>query len=85
MLERERRIAEAQAKEPASPRTSIAKIVEGKIEAFFKDNVLLDQPFVKDDSKTIQQLLDEVGGQARGEGCRPPVRSVQAGRGAESS
>ena len=32
------------------------KIVEGKIEAFLKDNVLLDQPFVKDDSKTIQQL-----------------------------
>jgi elongation factor Ts len=37
----------------------IEKIVAGKLEAFFKDHVLLDQPFVKDDAKTIQQLLDE--------------------------
>ena len=39
----------------------IPRIVEGKLEAFFNDNVLLDQPFVKDDTKTIQSLLDEVG------------------------
>jgi elongation factor Ts len=39
----------------------IPRIVEGKIEAFFKDRVLLDQAFVKDDTKTIQALLDEVG------------------------
>jgi elongation factor Ts len=37
------------------------KIVEGKMDAFFADNVLLEQKYVKDDSKTIQQLLDEVG------------------------
>ena len=37
----------------------IDKIVEGKINAYFKEIVLLDQPFVKDDSKTVQQLLDE--------------------------
>ena len=37
------------------------RIVEGKLEAFFKDHVLLDQGFVKDDSKTIQGLLDDVG------------------------
>ena len=38
----------------------IERIVEGKLEAFYVDNVLLEQPFVKDDSKTMQQLLDEV-------------------------
>ena len=59
-LEAEQKIAEAQARESGKPDTVVPKIVEGKIEAFLKDNVLLDQPFVKDDSKTIQQYLDEV-------------------------
>ncbi len=58
-LEVERKIFEAQAKESGKPENVIVKIVEGKLEAFMKDHVLLDQPFVKDDSKTIQQLLDE--------------------------
>jgi elongation factor Ts len=61
VLEHEQRIAEAQAREAGKPDNVVPKIVEGKIEAFLKDNVLLDQPYVKDDSKTIQQYLDEVG------------------------
>ncbi|HTG48453.1 MAG TPA: translation elongation factor Ts [Actinomycetota bacterium] len=61
VLEHERKIFEAQAKESGKPDDVIPRIVEGKIEAFLKDTVLLDQPFVKDDSKTIQGLLDEVG------------------------
>jgi elongation factor Ts len=61
ILDEEQRIAEIQAKEAGKPDNVIPKIVEGKIDAFLKDNVLLDQPFVKDDSKTIQQYLDEVG------------------------
>jgi elongation factor Ts len=60
-LEHERRIFEAQAKESGKPDAVIPRIVEGKIDAFLKDHVLLDQPFVKDDTKTIQDLLDEVG------------------------
>jgi elongation factor Ts len=59
VLEAERRIAEAQAKEQSKPDHVVPRIVEGKIEAFFKDHCLLDQPFVKDDAKTVQQLLDE--------------------------
>ncbi len=59
-LESEQKIAEAQAREAGKPDNVVPKIVEGKIEAFLKDHVLLDQPFVKDDSKTIQQYLDEV-------------------------
>jgi elongation factor Ts len=61
VLDEERRVAEAQAKETGKPDHVVEKIVEGKIEAFVKDTVLLDQPFVKDDAKTIQQYLDEVG------------------------
>jgi elongation factor Ts len=57
----ERSIFEAQARELGKPDNVVANIVEGKMKAFYEQTVLLDQPFVKDDSKTIQQLLDEVG------------------------
>ena len=59
LLDSERHIFEVQAKESGKPDNVIDRIVEGKLESFFKDHVLLDQPFVKDDAKTIQQLLDE--------------------------
>ena len=59
LLDSERHIFEVQAKESGKPDNVIDRIVEGKLESFFKDHVLLDQPFVKDDTKTIQQLLDE--------------------------
>jgi elongation factor Ts len=58
-LDQERHIAEVQAKEAGKPENVVGKIVEGKVNAFLKDIVLLEQPFVKDDSKTVQQLLDE--------------------------
>ena len=58
-LEAERRIYEAQARELGKPDNVIPNIVEGKMKAFYEQTVLLDQPYVKDDSKTIQQLLDE--------------------------
>jgi elongation factor Ts len=60
VLDAERHIYEVQAKESGKPENVVPRIVEGKLEAFYKDNVLLDQKFVKDDSKTIQQLLDDV-------------------------
>ena len=56
--------------EAGKPENVVAKIVEGKIEAFFKDTVLLDQPFVKDDTKTIQQLLDETSARRPARRCR---------------
>ena len=59
-LEAERRIYEAQARELGKPDDVIPNIVEGKMRAFYEQTVLLDQPYVKDDSKTIQQLLDEM-------------------------
>ena len=55
------RYARAQAREARKPDNVLDRIVAGKVDAFYQDNVLLEQPFVKDDGKTIQQLLDEVG------------------------
>jgi FAD/FMN-containing dehydrogenase len=56
----ERRVYEGQAREQGRPDNVLDRIVTGKLEAFFKDNVLLDQMFVKDDKVTIEQLVDEV-------------------------
>jgi elongation factor Ts len=61
VVEQEEHIARVQAKESGKPDDVIDRIVDGKLKAFYEDSVLLEQPFVKDDSKTIQQLLDEVG------------------------
>ncbi|HEX7247567.1 MAG TPA: translation elongation factor Ts [Actinomycetota bacterium] len=58
-LDQERHIAEVQAKEAGKPDHIIDTIVSGKIDAYVRDIVLLEQPYVKDDSKTVQQLLDE--------------------------
>lgn len=60
VLEDERRIFEAQARELGKPDNVIPNIVEGKLKAFFEETVLLEQPYVRDDSKTIQGLLDEL-------------------------
>ena len=62
VVDSERHIFEIQAKEMGKPDNVISDIVEGKLKAFFEDNVLLDQKFVKDTSKTVQHLLDEVSG-----------------------
>jgi elongation factor Ts len=62
VLDRERHLFEIQAKDTGKPDHVQQKIVEGKIEAFYKDTVLLEQSFVKDDSRTIQQMLDETSG-----------------------
>ena len=59
IVEGESRIFEAQAKESGKPENVIPKIIEGKLEAFYKDNVLVDQAFVKDDSKTVGTMIDE--------------------------
>jgi elongation factor Ts len=60
VVQKERHIFEVQAKESGKPEHVIEKIVEGKLTAFYRESVLLEQPFVKDDSKTVQQLLDEM-------------------------
>ena len=58
-IDHESQIFAKQAQESGKPENVVDKIVEGKINSYFKEIVLLDQPFVKDDGKTVQQLLDE--------------------------
>ncbi|GAA2457957.1 translation elongation factor Ts [Streptomyces macrosporus] len=57
----ERRVAEAAAREEGKPEQALPKIVEGRVNGFFKENCLLDQPFAKDNKKTVQKVLDEAG------------------------
>ncbi|MFI9455090.1 translation elongation factor Ts [Amycolatopsis sp. NPDC052450] len=61
IVENERRVAEATAREEGKPEQAMPKIIEGKVNAYYKDNVLLEQPSVKDNKKTVKALLDEAG------------------------
>jgi elongation factor Ts len=60
-VESERRIAEEIAREEGKPEQALPKIVEGRVNGFFKDVVLLDQAYVRDNKKTVKQVLDEAG------------------------
>ena len=65
-VENERRVAEATAKEEGKPEAALPKIVEGRVNGFFKENVLLEQPFAKDAKKTVAKVLEEGGAKATG-------------------
>ncbi|MGC7376681.1 elongation factor Ts, partial [Mycobacteroides abscessus subsp. abscessus] len=54
----ERRIAEETARNEGKPEQALPKIVEGRVTGFYKDVVLLDQPSVSDNKKTVKALLD---------------------------
>ena len=56
----ERRIYTEQVKESGKPANLVDKIVDGKLEAFFKDNCLLSQPWVRDDKKSVGDLVKEM-------------------------
>lgn len=60
ILNREKEIYKAQALEMGKPEKMIDKIVDGKLNKFFKDSCLLNQPYVKDPDKTITDYLNEV-------------------------
>ena len=63
LLQQEREVYLAQAKELGKPEHALTKIVEGKIEKFYADICLLEQPFVRDQKKTIKELLLEASAQ----------------------
>jgi len=60
-VEAERRIAEESARAEGKPEQAMTKIVDGRVNSFYKDFTLLEQPFVKDNKKTVKQVLDEAG------------------------
>lgn len=61
LIEAERRVAIEKAKEAGKPEAMLEKIAEGTVQKFLKDVTLLNQPFVKDDKVTIEQLLKSKG------------------------
>jgi elongation factor Ts len=62
VVEREKAIFEAQVAESGKPEQVRAKIVEGKLKKFYQEHVLLEQAFVKDDTKTIGDLVKAASG-----------------------
>ncbi len=60
LLNKEKELYEKQAKEQGKPEHIIEKIVSGRIEKFYKEVCLLEQPYVKDPDKSVQDLLNEL-------------------------
>ena len=59
ILEREKNIYAEQARESGKPENIISKMIEGRINKFYQEYVLLEQAFVKDPDKTIQDIITE--------------------------
>lgn len=63
-VERERAVLEAQTRQEGKPEQALPKIVEGKLNGFFKTVALVEQPFVKDPKTTIAELVEGLGAAA---------------------
>lgn len=61
VVENEKRVLEAKAREEGKPEAALPKIIEGMVNGYFKDNVLLEQASVQDNKKTVQAQLDAAG------------------------
>jgi elongation factor Ts len=61
VLEREKRILAEQTRQEGKPEHLIDKIVEGKLRKFYQEKVLLEQPFIKDEKKSVKQYISESG------------------------
>lgn len=66
VVENERRIAEATAREEGKPEQALPKIVEGRVNGFFKDVALLEQASVQDSKKSVKAVLDAAGVTVKG-------------------
>ena len=61
VVDNERRIADATAREEGKPEAALAKIVEGRVNGYFKETCLIEQAFAKDNKKSVGQVLTEAG------------------------
>jgi elongation factor Ts len=61
IVEKERRLAEETSREEGKPEAALPRIVEGRVNGFFKDNVVVEQAFAKDPKKTVAKVLEEAG------------------------
>jgi elongation factor Ts len=60
VIEKEKEILRAQALNEGKPANVIDKIVEGRLEKFYKENCLLEQEYIRDPEKTVKDLLNEM-------------------------
>jgi elongation factor Ts len=60
VVEGERKIYEEQARSSGKPDNVIERIVDGKLEAFFAETVLLEQPYIREDSRRVKDLVQEM-------------------------
>jgi elongation factor Ts len=60
-IESEKRVAEGKAREDGKPEAALPKIIEGSVNGYFKNNVLLEQASVQDNKKSVKALLDAAG------------------------
>ncbi len=65
VVENERRVAEATAKEEGKPEQALPRIIEGRVNGYFKENVLLEQAFAKEPKKTVAKVVEEAGAQVK--------------------
>ncbi len=65
VVTKERDIAEATAREEGKPEQAVPRIVEGRVNGFYKDVVLLEQPWVQESKRTVASVLDEAGVQVK--------------------
>jgi elongation factor Ts len=61
VLDSQKRVYEEKTRAEGKPEAALPKIVEGRLNAFFKDNVLLEQESVRESGKTVKQVMDEAG------------------------
>ena len=66
VVDSERRIAEETSRNEGKPEAALPKVIEGRLNGFFKENVLVEQAFAKDPKKTVGQVLTEAGGTVTG-------------------
>ena len=65
-IESERRIAEETSRNEGKPEAALPKIIEGRMNGFFKENVLVDQAYARDPKKSVGQIVAEAGGTITG-------------------
>ncbi len=73
VVESERRVAEETTRAEGKPEAALPKIVEGRVNGFFKEATLLGQPYALDNKKSVQKVLDEAG-------CHPEALRAHQGR-----
>ena len=66
VVESERRIAEETSRNEGKPEAALPKIIEGRMNGFFKESVLLDQPYARDPKTTVGKVVEETGGTLTG-------------------